>query len=352
MSTLDYRDWELWLNSEYFKEVQSIDGYFECVLHNSLMVNQSVVFLAEDYEILNRQLVKVDRRPQEVTLKDIQTSEGELCIRLYELLDLSKEIQQTIYEIKLFIDSLAIAIDAPLSCYSIRFISQHSGKILHANRKQIRRGFSFRIEERSLAKLKLETDLKYFQDKSDPYLVAGQRHYMTGMQLLSLEDFSSGLIDAAFMQFYQGCEVLCRDKQGALNESKKYIASKNAPDSKNLQIIAHQIWRVRNKYFGHGDVRYNLLANQNRVQATMVANQVLIARYLCRRLIDINSPSNEFLIREMGLYFAGYSGNFNGEIKQLLEDFNVPFDGLNCIIFSPDGTEHSTFDFTLSQNSC
>lgn len=345
MSTLDYRDWELWLNSEYFKEVQSIDGHFECVLHNSLMVNQSVVFLAEAYEILNRQLVKVDRRPQEVILKDIHTSEGELCIRMYELLDLSKEIQQTIYEIKLFIDSLAIAIDAPLSCYSIRFISQHSGKILQANRKQIRRGFSFRIEERSLAKLKLETDLKYFQDKSDPYLVAGQRHYMTGMQLLSLEDFSSGLIDAAFMQFYQGCEVLCRGEEGTLNQSKKYIASKNIPDSKNLQIIAHQIWRVRNKYFGHGDVGYNQKANGDLEQSKMVAKQVLVARYLCRRLIEINAPSNTVLVREMVLYFAGHSGNFTGQLEELLGEFKVAFDQAKCIIYAANGGQLETFQF-------
>ncbi len=44
---------------------------------------------------------------------------------------------------------------------------------------------------------------------------------MTGMQLLSMEDQITGLIDAAFMQFYQGCEALCRDVTGRMEQSQK-----------------------------------------------------------------------------------------------------------------------------------
>ncbi len=60
----------------------------------------------------------------------------------------------------------------------------------------------------------------------------------------------SGLIDAAFMQFYQACELLCRDKDGRMKQSKKFIAKLEPKDSRDLQIIAHQVWRVRNKISG------------------------------------------------------------------------------------------------------
>lgn len=62
------------------------------------------------------------------------------------------------------------------------------------------------------------------------------------------------------MQFYQGCEALCKDPKGNLEPSKKFIAQQATSNKKELQIITHQVWRVRNKYYGHGDKDFNLQA--------------------------------------------------------------------------------------------
>ena len=292
----------------------------------------------ERYEIRNRQFNLITYPPPEIIKQVTTTEEGQLCLRLYEELDASIAPALAIQSIQTFIDAISLALDAPLTCPKIRFISHHHGSLLVANRRSIGRGFSFEVDERGTAAQKVQTDLSFYQDDSDDHAVVGRRHYMTGMQLLSLEDQIAGLIDAAFMQFYQGCEALCRDPEGRLENSKKYIASQNPADSKELQVIAHQVWRVRNKYFGHGDVSSNLYANLTKQSADAVAKQVLVARYLCRRLIDINAPSNTFLAREMGLFFGSYSGNFTGQLTQLKDAFKVQFDQSTAKIYGEAGT--------------
>jgi hypothetical protein len=345
MSSLAYRTWDLWLNTRYFSEGHTHTGHFECVVIDALMVSQSVEFLAERQSIINRQFVEVAPVPAEFVRQAITTSGGERCIRLYEALDTSNNLERTIDEIRVFIDSLALAVDAPLSSYSIRFISDQYGKILQADRRSIGRGFAFESDERDTARRKLQQDLAFYQDDADAHNAVGRRHYMTGMQLLSLEDQVSGLIDAAYMQFYQGCEALCRDPSGGLKQSKIFIASTASVDSRELQIIAHQVWGVRNKYFGHGDVARNLYANQNNDQAASVARQVLVARYLCRRLLDLAAPSQTTLSREMGLFFKDYSGNFVGRIDQLLDGFKVPFEKTECVVFDSVGKVVEVFNF-------
>jgi len=167
----------------------------------------------------------------------------------------------------------------------------------------------------------------------------GEKHYLAGLSLMGLEDQVEGLIDAAFMQFYQSCEILCRDARGGLENSKKYIASLQLSDSRELQIIAHQIWRVRNKYFGHGDLQYNILSNTNLVNASKVANQVLVARYLCKRLIDYYSTSQKTLIRETMLFIKHSLGNFIGNVFQLENSFRVDFDNRDVKIYDRYGVE-------------
>ena len=158
-------------------------------------------------------------------------------------------------------------------------------KMFIANRLRIGRGMAFEIEERGASSTKLKADFYYYKNLTRNELLAATRHYLTGLRLLSLEDEVSGLIDAAFMQFYQASEILCMDDEGRLENSKMYIARLNLPESRELQIITHQVWRVRNKYFGHGDTRYNILANTDIESAVKVAKQVYVARYLCKKLI-------------------------------------------------------------------
>jgi len=339
MSSLSYRSWDIWTNSEYFIESQVFAGYFECTIIGTLMVPQTIEFLTERFEIRDRKFCSISTPPPEIIKKTTVTEEGNICIRLYESLDSSLNNLDIIKGIQDFIESVSLAVDSPLTCPQIRFVSSTYGKLLVANRRPIGRGVAFEVEERGVAANKIINDLSFYQDQKDNHLIVGRRHYLTGMQLLSLEDQVTGLVDAAFMQFYQGCEALCRDSIGRIVGSQKYIAGTGVSDSRELQIIAHQVWRVRNKYFGHGDVGHNIHANLSKEHAQSVAKQALVARYLCRRLIDIGSPSGSHLSREMGFYFGSYSGNFTGSINQLENDFNVRFDKPKSKIFDLSGNK-------------
>lgn len=339
MSSLSYRSWDIWANTEYFSESQVFDGYFECTIIGTLMVPQTIEFLTERFEIRQKTFRSISTPPPEIIQKTTVTEEGNICIRLYEPLDTSVNTLDTIKDIQDFIEAISLAVDSPLTCPKIRFVSSAYGKLLVANRRPIGRGVAFEVEERGVAANKIQNDLSFYQDQTDDHHIVGRRHYLTGMQLLSLEDQVSGLVDAAFMQFYQGCEALCRDPKGSIVGSQKHIASTGVSDSRELQIIAHQVWRVRNKYFGHGDVGHNIHANLSKEHAESVAKQALVARYLCRRLIDIGSPSGGHLSREMGFYFGSYSGNFTGSIDQLENDFNVRFDRPLSKVYDSSGKE-------------
>lgn len=337
MSSLSYRTWDVWINTGLFNPAGVYDGYYECSILGTLMVPQSIGFLAENYEIRKNQVINVVMPPPEIIRQVTTTEEGQLCVRIYGDLDTTSPPLYVIQEIQCLLDSLSISIDSPLTCSKIRFISHHHGKLLVANRRSIGRGYAFEVDERGTAGTKIQQDLQFYRDTTDPHLVVGRRHYMTGMQLLSLEDQITGLIDAAFMQFYQGCESLCRDPSGRIEGSKKFIASQGMTDSRELQIVAHQVWRVRNEYFGHGDVKSNLYSNLNKMHAESVARQVLVARYLCKRLIDLNCPSNTFLAREMGIFFGAYSGKFNGQVAELESTFRVNFNRRTSDVFDTKG---------------
>lgn len=337
MSSISYRSWDIWINLTFFEREDKYDGYYACTIFPTLMTQQTIVFLAENYDIHKENFIEIQKPPAHIVTQNIIDSEGQLSIKIYDVLDTRVPPIDNIKRLCEFLDSVSLCVDSTLLCNKITFYSHNYGALLIANRRPIGRGVSFEVEERGQAKKKIQLDNMYFFSITYDNFKIGRKHYLTGLTLLGLEDQVSGLIDAAFMQFYQGCEALCRDPKGNIENSKKYIASCNLKNGRELQIIAHHVWRVRHKYFGHGDVSYNILANSNLENATQVAKQVLVARYLCKQLLEIKSPSGEVLIREMGLFSKGYTGNFTGDIFQLENDFRVDYDLRNVKIYNEHG---------------
>ena len=178
---------------------------------------------------------------------------------------------------------------------------------------------SFEVEERVLASKRLEKALSM----NKPEISYAAKSYLTGLNLMGLEDQFPGLLEAAFMQFYIGCETICETHK--CDKAKEYI-SKNVSDpseSRRLQIIAHQVWEVRNTYYGHSAETKNKLP-ANYEESLRVAKQVLVARYLCKRLLELSVPERDVLVREMGLFGDDYV-RFDGSIEQLQGKFWVPF---------------------------
>ena len=311
------------------------------------MATQTVEFVIEQYEIRDFQFTSPSQYKQQL----MYTNENELCLKIYTSFDTTQDISLTIDKVIDFLATMSLCTDFPLICHKIIFVDANRRKLLVANRKSIGRGVGFEIEERGMASQKINSQFAEYSTliQTNDYFKVGLRHYLTGMQLLSLEDQVTGLIDAAFMQFYQGCETLCQDPQGNLESSKKFIAQKANSNARELQIIAHQVWKVRHKYFGHGDKDKNIQANSSLSQMQQVAKQVLVVRYLCRALLELYTPSQQILTREMGLYFGENSNSFNGDIGSFAsgQPFFVDYNAKNCNIFDSKGQSTLESPYTI-----
>lgn len=347
MSSISYRTWEYWINKECFDTKKTYYGWFECIIAPTLMATQTVEFLIEQYEIKDFQFTQISTYPPQYKQQLMYTNENELCLKIYTSFDTTQDVKLIIDKVIDFLTTLSISTDFPLICHKIRFVDSNYGKLVIANRKSIGRGVGFEVKERGIASHKISNQFLEYSNLmvTDEFFRVGLKHYLTGMQLLSLEDQVTGLLDAAFMQFYQGCEALCQDKDGSLKPSQKFIAQKATSNARELQIIAHQVWRVRNKYYGHGDKKFNLLANSSPLQMQQVAKQVLVARYLCRALLELYTSSQQILTREMGLFFGENSNSFNGDIGSFASGqlFWVDYDSRDCKVFDINGNDIETF---------
>lgn len=256
---------------------------------------------------------------------------------------ISRNIQNIELSIHKYLDDLAaisLCLDFPLTCNEIRFIVPPGqpvhGEVFIATRKQIGRGMAFEIEERGSASSRLSNDFENFKNLTPPQKSA-QKHYLNGLTLLGLEDQFSGLIDAAFMQFYQACEILCGENY-KLKEVKKYIAKHYTDESRNLQIIAHHVWQIRHKYFGHGNVANHIVNIEDMNKTFNVAKQVLVVRWLCKRLLDLSTNSSP-LVREMRLYHGSGSVYFFGQEESISQEFYIDYDFNPFPIFDGEGNQ-------------
>lgn len=338
MGEVSYRKWDIWAKMSYYKVPRQLPGCYECILVPALMVHQTVEFLAEQYEIGVKQIHVTGRISNDIAKIKITSLDGNLCIKIRDTLDTSRDIEDVIREILLTLDAISICVDAALICNNIRFVSDLYGQIFLANRQSFSRAVAFEVEERCDAHSKLISDYLYYRDATTQ-LKVGIQHYLAGLTLLGLEDQISGLIDAAYVQFCQGCEAVCNCRDGSVSTICKYIAQAAPLDYEELQIIAHHVWQVRNKYYGHGDVHHNFKAISDYRNAYNTIKQVLVARYLCKRLIDIGAPSGKFLVREMRFYPECGSEMYSGTVRELGEEFRVDYPGRTARIYDYDGRE-------------
>lgn len=349
MSVIGYREWQVWTNLDFFSSESSIFGVAYLKITPSLMAGQTVGFIYE----------KIERLRQEGTqFKDVKlqqyfdltwvTPTDQLILQKHATIKTNNEsINSFLKETMLELEALSLCLDFPLTCNEIRFnippIQPLYGEAFIASRKPIGRGMGFEIEERGSAVDRLNNDFNSFINLNPVQKVA-TRHYLNGLTLLGLEDQFSGLIDAAFMQFYQACEVLCGENY-RLVEVKKYIAGKYPDNSRDLQLIAHHVWQIRHNYFGHGNVSNNI-TNLNSLEDTFnIAKQVLVARWLCKRLLDLDTNSHP-LIREMRLYHKGGSVCFDGSVKCLIGEFYTGYKFRNVPIVDAHGIEIDKVDIS------
>jgi hypothetical protein len=156
---------------------------------------------------------------------------------------------------------------------------------------------------------------------TDKVRVAHQ-HYSTGMSLLAGEDSVSGLVDAAFMQFYLAMEaVLGRHET---SEALKAAAQMFGDEcDQNLRAIVSHVYLARHRFFGHAHPKYlgGLLDTNT---AFDIAKQTLVARWCARRLMELELK-RPLVKRELRLYAGPQkSVAFFGDASSLLSEFTLP----------------------------
>ncbi len=347
MSVIGYREWQVWTNLEFFGSEACVFGVAYLKITPSLMAEQTIGFIYEKIERIRQGGAQFkDVKLQQYFDLSWVTPTNQVVLQKRVSINTNNEaIRSFIKETLVELEALSLCLDFPLACNEIRFqipptLPLH-GDAFIASRKPIGRGMGFEIEERGSAAARLNNDFNRFINLNPVQKVA-TRHYLNGLTLLGLEDQFSGLIDAAFMQFYQACEVLCGENY-KLIEVKKYIAGKYVEDSRDLQLIAHHVWQIRHNYFGHGNVNNNIINLDSLEDTFNAAKQVLVARWLCKRLLDLDTDSNP-LTREMRLYHKDGSVHFTGSVELLIREFYTGYDYKNAPIVDENGNEIEIVD--------
>lgn len=340
MSVIGHREWNIWTNLDFFDEENEVAGVVYLKITPSLMSEQTIGFIYEKLEQIRTgqpQFTNPQLRDY-FDLSWISPTKESVIQKRGRIVTNSEAVRTLISDVLQELEALSICLDFPFTCNEIRFhilpSQPNHGDVFVASRKPIGRGIGFEVEERGSASARLTDDFDKVINATQSQRVA-IRHYLNGLTLLGLEDQFSGLIDAAFMQFYQACEVLCGENF-KLIEVKKYIAREHQDDSRTLQLIAHHVWQIRHNYFGHGNVSNNIANLDNLGNTFNAAKQVLVVRWLCKRLLDLTMNANP-LVREMRLYHQNGSVAFNGSVEQMIESFYIGYDYTNANVVDTEG---------------
>jgi hypothetical protein len=356
MSSLNYREWDIFINERLKAHDGKFDGYYVCLVPGFAMAQQTIDFLNEAYD-----LYVSSPRPLDICIPPLAgmrqpiSRESSLPLTIHGEFDLTKGSREQIDSISRYLDALSMCVDFPFHMQAIQFIDYNQGLVFQASRRPFGRAAGFEVEERGGAASKIADDFNGFHvhlKDQNPRLRVAIRHYLTGMTLLGLEDQVTGLIDAAYMQFYQGIESFLGVRQ--CEEAKKSIAQSKVLDPRSVQIVCHQVFNVRHKYFGHGDESfYHDLSDRGPGEATQLAKQSLVVRWLCRVLIDSESQSRLPFLREMRIYGAQGSDEFLGTQEELASSFWINFGQAvmdvkrECKIYNASAREIELFKFPV-----
>lgn len=327
MSSISYRDWDIWINKTLLDDMGEVGGIYLIKVEPLLMAQQTVQFVYEKIEGIRQNYETPLNNQAKDYFSIFHWTPEELILQKVTKLSPQDKFQNKIAEILDELESLSLCLDFPLLCNHIEFLvppgQPLAGKVLVAIRRNISRALSFQVPERGRAFQKVRQDYDFFLGASRDLKVAS-RHYINGLTLLGLEDSYSGLLDAAFMQFYQACEILCGNnfKQSL---AQQQVATFNLSDQDTVQIVLHHVWQIRHNYFGHGNINNWLYAFDSSEAVFKIAKQVLVVRWLCRTLLDSNSPSGLTLCREMRLYHKQTSDCFFGTVQELETSFRVDY---------------------------
>lgn len=319
MSSFPSRAVEIWKSSQAVG-ISPIAGAFSFEVFHTVMVPQTLQFLAEiavsppsGVGEISSGFLKGMRyagagKPTLLFWKDFRNSEE---LFSFEPEQLSEAIRQ-----------LEIHTDINLTFVRVTYLADVGRgpelPLWILSRLPFARGVAFEIEERGDACASL--GLGDFQ-LTDAARVA-QQHYSTGMSLLAGEDAVSGLVDAAFMQFYLATEAIlgCHERVDALNKGAQLFGGEF---DDNIRCIVSHLYIARHRFFGHAHPKF-LRGILDTDTAFDIAKQTLVARWCARRLLELELR-RPLVKREMRLYSGPQqSVAFFGDAGSLESEFKLP----------------------------
>ena len=119
MDSISYRKWEVWINSTMFEENNEFDGYYECVITPTLMVQQTLEFLYENFRFRfdgEFKLEKINCPPKEVILGEMINQYNEMCLRIWGKFKRTDCINSVIFSILRQLNELSFRLDIILNC--------------------------------------------------------------------------------------------------------------------------------------------------------------------------------------------------------------------------------------------
>lgn len=319
MSSFPSRNLEIW-KSTLADGLTEIKGAFCFHLSPTIMVTQTMEFLYERYgcQVANGDLV--NPFIQGMTRFDRKNPSNLFWWKSFES---SKELFSfDLTTLEAAVRQLELHTDINLTYTQVTYLADlGSGlkqPLMVIKRLPIGRAVAFEIEERDMVSDSLAQGDIVFSDK----IQVAQQHYSTGMGLLSGEDSITGLIDAAFMQFYLALEALLEshEKEKAQFKGKELY---DARFSTELEGIVAHVYLARHRFFGHAHPKF-LKGLLDADTAFQIAKQTLVARWAARAILalELNRP---IVTREMRLHQSSNSSIcFSGDSKSLENEFRLP----------------------------
>jgi len=320
MSSFPSRQFEVW-RSSLADSIAPISGVFSFEVIQTLMVAQTLQFLIENARC---QLKGIGDVMHGFILGMHYADPGKPGPLLFwkQFKDAMELFSFDVDVLSDAIGQLELHTDINLTFARVTYLANiGSGPhlpLLIFQRLPFARGIGFEIEERQEVAQSFQLGDIYLSEK----VRVAQQHYSTGMALLAGEDSVSGLIDAAFMQFYLSVEAALEshEKKKAL---AKGVALYREHFDDNLKKIVSHIYIARHRFFGHAHPK-DLKGILDTDTAFDIAKQTLVVRWAARRLLELELK-RPLVKREMRLYpTPTQSVMFSGDANSINDEFALP----------------------------
>ncbi len=329
------RDYEKWISSDSGKVDYPIQGAFIIPVQNTLMTSQTIEFMfLKNQQFLDNYKADPQLLPffcgqhwysnQEIKNGDLKL----IWLKPFDNIELFNNFD--IYTLLESINKLEIILDHSFLfsdiTYCVDIGTGLNKQLLAFHKKNFSVGKAFECEDRSSV---LNTSLNTNQITSRESIA--MQLYIVGNGIISLGDIYIGLLESAFMHFYQCCELLIGTHKDSQIETRVNELQVSLEDRERISKITRHVFIARNWFFAHSGYeqksfyKEDKMLIQNSKFSSQVIRQVLVAKWLSRYLLSIVLKT-ELKQREFRIYDSTgiESYNFNGNISDLSSTFKIP----------------------------